>query len=147
VNCSNYGSTDDSTPPHRPLALDHPRPVSIIMTTDTTDDDDGSVKKFQWTAATIAQSIFVFLLAGVAEIMGGWLVWAAVRGDSSTTGKRPWWFAILGSVVLIICECAPCIILQYVSLANDGIRVLSNSFSLLSANLHRRICAVSSTDG
>jgi len=79
------------------------------MTTDTTDDDDGSVKKFQWTAATIAQSIFVFLLAGVAEIMGGWLVWAAVRGDSSTTGKRPWWFAILGSVVLIIYGFVPCL--------------------------------------
>mmetsp|Transcript_7439 Transcript_7439/g.20686 ORF Transcript_7439/g.20686 Transcript_7439/m.20686 type:complete len:90 (+) Transcript_7439:124-393(+) len=67
-------------------------------------DADKLAEEFQWTAATIVQSIAVFCLAGCAEILGGWLVWAAVRGDSSTTGKKPWWYALLGSVVLVICE-------------------------------------------
>jgi len=68
------------------------------------DDAEKSTEEFQWTAATIVQSIVVFCLAGCAEILGGWLVWAAVRGDSSTTEKKPWWYALLGSVVLVICE-------------------------------------------
>jgi drug/metabolite transporter superfamily protein YnfA len=33
----------------------------------------------------------------LAEIGGGWLVWKAVR-DSS----KPWWWAVVGSAVLII---------------------------------------------
>ena len=68
------------------------------------EDLDELTDDFHWTAATIVQSIVVFCLAGCAEILGGWLVWAAVRGDSSTTGKKPWWYALLGSVVLVICE-------------------------------------------
>jgi hypothetical protein len=68
------------------------------------DSVDKLTDDFEWTAATVVQSIFVFCLAGCAEILGGWLVWAAVRGDSSTTGKKPWWYALLGSVVLVICE-------------------------------------------
>lgn len=68
------------------------------------EDVDKLTDDFQWTAATIVQSIVVFCLAGCAEILGGWLVWAAVRGDSSTTGKKPWWYALVGSVVLVICE-------------------------------------------
>lgn len=68
------------------------------------DDADKATEEFHWTAATIVQSIVVFCLAGCAEILGGWLVWAAIRGDSSTTGKKPWWYALLGSVVLVICK-------------------------------------------
>lgn len=68
------------------------------------DEDEKLTEEFHWTAATIVQSIVVFCLAGCAEILGGWLVWAAVRGDSSTTGKKPWWYALLGSVVLVICK-------------------------------------------
>jgi hypothetical protein len=30
---------------------------------------------FNWTATTIVQSIVLFFLAGVAEIVGGWLIW------------------------------------------------------------------------
>eukprot|EP00548_Thalassiothrix_antarctica_P005524 CAMPEP_0194132174 /NCGR_PEP_ID=MMETSP0152-20130528/2713_1 /TAXON_ID=1049557 /ORGANISM="Thalassiothrix antarctica, Strain L6-D1" /LENGTH=141 /DNA_ID=CAMNT_0038827139 /DNA_START=194 /DNA_END=619 /DNA_ORIENTATION=+ len=55
---------------------------------------------FSWTALTISQAVLLFCLAGVAEIVGGWLVWVAIRGN--TAGKRPWWYAILGSLVLII---------------------------------------------
>ena len=78
-----------------------------ITATENEMEDEGVDKLtdgFQWTAATIVQSVVVFCLAGCAEILGGWLVWAAVRGDSSTTGKKPWWYALVGSVVLVICE-------------------------------------------
>ena len=82
------------------------------------DDADKSTEEFHWTAATIVQSIVVFCLAGCAEILGGWLVWAAVRGDSSTTGKKPWWHALLGSVVLVICK-------LYVLLVGPAVTFLS----------------------
>lgn len=62
---------------------------------------------FSWSAATIAQSIAVFCLAGVAEIIGGWLVWVAIRGNHE--GKKPWWFALIGSVVLILYGFVPCL--------------------------------------
>jgi len=93
--------------------------------------------EFQWTPLTIAQSIAIFCLAGLAEIFGGYLVWAAVKGlrvdkTSSTSDvdassgsepnvinntsdeageeasgnlydivKKPWWYAIIGSFVLV----------------------------------------------
>ena len=45
-------------------------------------------------------------LAGVAEIVGGWMVWMALRG---TPTKRPWWYAVIGSVVLIMYGFIPCL--------------------------------------
>jgi len=57
-------------------------------------------ESFQWTALTILQAISVFCLAGLAEIVGGWMVWAAVRGNSE--GKKPWWYALIGSIILVI---------------------------------------------
>lgn len=53
---------------------------------------------FQWTPVTIIQAIAVFCLAGLAEIVGGWLVWSAVRGIP----KKPWWYALIGSMILVI---------------------------------------------
>jgi small multidrug resistance family-3 protein len=50
---------------------------------------------FQWSAATIVQAIALFLVAGVAEIGGGWLVWKSIRDD------KPWWWAFIGSIVLV----------------------------------------------
>jgi small multidrug resistance family-3 protein len=35
----------------------------------------------------------------VAEILGGWCVWSAVRGNNGV--KKPWWFGIIGSIILI----------------------------------------------
>ena len=35
------------------------------------DADDAVAGSFQWTAATVAQSVAVFCLAGLAEIGGG----------------------------------------------------------------------------
>jgi small multidrug resistance family-3 protein len=42
----------------------------------------------------VTRSIALFVLAGLAEIGGCWLVWQAVREH------RPWWFAIGGALSL-----------------------------------------------
>jgi hypothetical protein len=34
---------------------------------------------FHWTAGKVCQALALFVLAGFAEIGGGWLVWQAVR--------------------------------------------------------------------
>lgn len=56
-----------------------------------TDPGDG----FLWTALVVLKVAVLFLLAGLAEIGGGWLVWQAVRES------RPWWWALIGSAVLV----------------------------------------------
>ena len=61
---------------------------------------DGEDESFQWSALTILQAISVFCLAGLAEIVGGWMVWVAVRGNSD--GRKPWWYALIGSIILVI---------------------------------------------
>ena len=61
-------------------------------------DDVKVDEEVQWTPWNIILACFLFVLAGVAEIMGGWLVWVTFRGDE----KKPWYFAILGSIVLIL---------------------------------------------
>ena len=72
-------------------------------------------ESFSWTPLTVAQALALFVAAGVAEILGGWLVWIAIRGNkdnasgSSSSGKRPWWFAILGSILLVIYGFIPCL--------------------------------------
>ena len=50
---------------------------------------------FQWTPWIVFRVASLFLLAGLAELGGGWMVWKAVRGG------RPWWWALLGSIVLV----------------------------------------------
>jgi small multidrug resistance family-3 protein len=68
--------------------------------------DADSVKStgdgFEWTSAFIAQSVGLFLLAGVAEITGGWMVFVAARGT------KPWWYALVGSIVLVFYGFVPC---------------------------------------
>ena len=55
--------------------------MSDAMTTEVTTGVDASTsnssdgESFEWTVATIAQSIALFFLAGLAEIVGGWMVW------------------------------------------------------------------------
>jgi drug/metabolite transporter superfamily protein YnfA len=46
-----------------------------------------------WTLA-------VFLLSGIFEIGGGWLIWQGVRGDGD--GNQKPWYWILGGVIAII---------------------------------------------
>ncbi|KAL7433378.1 hypothetical protein ACHAXH_009256 [Discostella pseudostelligera] len=81
-------------------------------------NDDGS--SFQWTADTVLISIAVFILAGVFEIIGGWLVWAAIKGTNDRDGtfsKKPWYYALFGSLVLVAYGFIPCL---QPSALNDG---------------------------
>ncbi|GIP42681.1 hypothetical protein J45TS6_11400 [Paenibacillus sp. J45TS6] len=41
-------------------------------------------------------SIFIFMIAGLAEIGGGYLVWLWLREG------RPYWYGIVGSLVLVL---------------------------------------------
>ena len=47
-------------------------------------------------AVEISRSIFHFLLAGLCEIGGGYLVWLWLRED------KPLWYALIGAAVLIL---------------------------------------------
>lgn len=51
---------------------------------------------FRWTAGKIVLSIFLFLVAGLAEIGGGWLVWQTLREH------KGWYLAIVGAIVLFL---------------------------------------------
>ena len=62
----------------------------------TLDEEDSLQEPFKWTVWAVLQAVGVFIAAGLAEIGGGWLVWGAVREN------RPWWWAAIGSVVLVI---------------------------------------------
>lgn len=44
----------------------------------------------------IFTSIFIFILAGLCEIGGGYLVWQWLRND------RPWWVGAIGGIVLAL---------------------------------------------
>lgn len=44
----------------------------------------------------ILQSLAVFILAGICEIGGGYLVWLSLKGD------KPWWFGVLGGFILAL---------------------------------------------
>jgi small multidrug resistance family-3 protein len=70
---------------------------SSTTTTDKLDD------VFQWTAITIVQATALFCFAGVAEIIGGWLVWGALRKD------KPRYYALLGSALLVAYGFIPCL--------------------------------------
>ncbi|KAK9826196.1 hypothetical protein WJX81_006740 [Elliptochloris bilobata] len=53
---------------------------------------------FHWTPGKIVLSLVLFVVAGLAEIGGGWLVWQAVREG------RPWWWAF---------PCGACVLVAY----------------------------------
>lgn len=44
----------------------------------------------------VVQALALFVLAGLAEIGGGWLVWQWLREH------RPWFFGVLGGLILIL---------------------------------------------
>ena len=48
------------------------------------------------TAVGVFINMALFVIAGICEIGGGYLVWQFARG------KQPFWWGILGSVVLVI---------------------------------------------
>ena len=53
-------------------------------------------QKFKWTLKLAVLSVCLFILAGIAEIGGGWLIFQTIRV------QKPFWWAILGGVILII---------------------------------------------
>lgn len=68
---------------------------------------DVSTVAFHWNAQQVLLSIFLFLLAGLAEIGGGWLVWQAVK-KSGANAQNAWWrdkraaaFACVGACALV----------------------------------------------
>ena len=46
--------------------------------------------------SAVVRSVILFLLAGVCEIGGGWLVWKWLRDH------KPGWWGLLGGLVLIL---------------------------------------------
>lgn len=40
---------------------------------------DSGDDKFSWTPGKVCLSLFLFLVAGLLEIGGGWLVWQTIR--------------------------------------------------------------------
>jgi small multidrug resistance family-3 protein len=44
----------------------------------------------------VARSVWLFVLAGLCEIAGGWLVWEWLRE------RRPGWWGLLGGLVLVL---------------------------------------------
>lgn len=81
---------------------------------DSNEELPAAKEDFKWTSLKIFWSISVFFMAGVAEITGGWMVWASIRGNSNSTNeaggviRRPWWFALIGSLVLVLYGFIPC---------------------------------------
>ena len=57
--------------------------------------DSATDKEIQWTAGKVVACISLFILAGSAEIAGGWMVWQTIRES------RGWYWAVVGSLVLI----------------------------------------------
>mmetsp|Transcript_7122 Transcript_7122/g.18493 ORF Transcript_7122/g.18493 Transcript_7122/m.18493 type:complete len:116 (+) Transcript_7122:69-416(+) len=49
-----------------------------------------------WSPQVIAYIALLFVITGLAEIGGGWLVWQAVRE------QKPGWWAIVGGAVLVV---------------------------------------------
>ena len=45
----------------------------------------------KWTAGKVFASLGIFILAGLAEIGGGWLVWQTIRN------KKPWYYFVGGT--------------------------------------------------
>lgn len=43
---------------------------------------------------TLIKSLLIFILAGICEIAGGYLVWQWLKKD------KPWWFGAIGFVIL-----------------------------------------------
>ncbi|GKY96732.1 hypothetical protein MPSEU_000632700 [Mayamaea pseudoterrestris] len=70
--------------------------AATTTTTTMNDESAASDDSFSWSALTVLQAVALFVAASFAEIGGGWLVWKAIRE------KKPYWWAILGSLVLVV---------------------------------------------
>ena len=45
--------------------------------------------------ASVVKSLFYFILAGIFEIGGGYMIWLWLRDG------KAWWYGVLGAVILI----------------------------------------------
>ena len=63
----------------------------------TNDINSSNHANQQYNALNIIYSIFLFLLAGVCEVGGGYLVWIGIREH-----KRPQVFIPIGSIILVV---------------------------------------------
>mmetsp|Transcript_23125 Transcript_23125/g.43756 ORF Transcript_23125/g.43756 Transcript_23125/m.43756 type:complete len:190 (-) Transcript_23125:1606-2175(-) len=113
-----HNNSQEAVPTYTPVRIDIPSQYQKMESSNTENDNDDS---FKWTAITVIQSIAIFVLAGIAEIVGGWLVWAAVKGvhdtNTNTMVKKPWYYALLGALTLAAYGFIPCL---QPSAASDG---------------------------
>jgi drug/metabolite transporter superfamily protein YnfA len=65
-------------------------------------DTDTSADSFRWTVGKVFLSLALFLLAGLAEVGGGWLVWQTIREN------KDWYLAFIGCFVLVAYGFIPC---------------------------------------
>ena len=78
----------DGTVPSIALAVEVPDTPSA--------NSPSPAQKFVWTPKLVLLSLFLFILAGIAEIGGGWLIFQTLRV------QQPFWWAILGGAILVI---------------------------------------------
>ena len=112
-----------SGPLHSPVQLDEetshiPTPTSVPLQ--------------KLDLFSMIQSIGVFILAGVSEIGGGWLMWKALRQES------PAWIGVIGGLVLALYG-SKRVVHSLFSLR----AILLNSAATTSGNRMRRCCGVS----
>eukprot|EP00602_Paraphysomonas_sp_CaronLab_P004320 CAMPEP_0185031060 /NCGR_PEP_ID=MMETSP1103-20130426/18305_1 /TAXON_ID=36769 /ORGANISM="Paraphysomonas bandaiensis, Strain Caron Lab Isolate" /LENGTH=138 /DNA_ID=CAMNT_0027566429 /DNA_START=32 /DNA_END=444 /DNA_ORIENTATION=+ len=78
------------------MPLDH----TVAATAAAADDDNDAVGSAQnsltWKEAAL--SLFLFILAGICEIGGGYLVWRGVK----QRGSSGFLFVVMGSAILIV---------------------------------------------
>jgi small multidrug resistance family-3 protein len=79
------------SPPYADLPIEIPPPAPPTAS-DT----------FSWTVGNVFLALFLFILAGLAEIGGGWLVWQTIREN------KDWYLAFIGCFVLIAYGFIPC---------------------------------------
>jgi drug/metabolite transporter superfamily protein YnfA len=53
----------------------------------------------EWTAGKVFWTLAVFLLSGLLEIGGGWLIWQGVRGDGHGA-RKPWYWVAFGCLAI-----------------------------------------------
>lgn len=71
-------------------------------------DEPPSSKGFDWTLSTIALSLTLFVVAGFAEVGGGYLVWWSIRGSTKNNTQKVG-LAIVGSLILVAYGFIPCL--------------------------------------
>lgn len=64
-----------------------PPPALSAPPSPTTSTDSGE-DKFSWTPGKVCLSLFLFLVAGLLEIGGGWLVWQTIRWVYAVQGTK-----------------------------------------------------------